>query len=101
MKTSLRLTAVFEAAEEGGFIGSIEEMPGVNTQGETIEKTKANLLEALTLVVETHRSISETELKEKKALRKNPVIVGSRSTSILEISQKSIILTALSILVSA
>ncbi len=71
MKTSLRLTAVFEAAEEGGFIGSIEEMPGVNTQGETIEETKANLLEALTLVVDSHRSLSEMELKEKTVIKQD------------------------------
>lgn len=69
MKTSLKLTAVFEAAEEGGFIGSIEEMPGVNTQGETIEETKSNLLEALTLVIDTHRSLSEDELKERKVIK--------------------------------
>lgn len=71
MKTSLRLTAVFEAAEEGGFIGSIEEMPGVNTQGETIEETKENLLEALNLVVDTHRSLSEMELKEKTVIKED------------------------------
>ncbi len=71
MKTSLRLTAVFEAAVEGGFIGSIEEMPGVNTQGETMEETKANLLEALTLITDTRRPLSEDELKEKKVIRED------------------------------
>ncbi len=71
MKTSLKLTAVFEAAEEGGFIGSIEEMPGVNTQGETLEETKTNLLEALTLVIDTHRSLSQNELKEKTVIKED------------------------------
>ena len=71
MKTSLKLTAVFEAAEEGGFIGSIEEIPGVNTQGETIEETKVNLLEALSLIVDTHRSLSENELKEKNVIKED------------------------------
>jgi len=71
MKTSLKLTAVFEAAEEGGFIGSIEEMPGVNTQGETMEETKTNLLEALTLVIDTNRSLSENELKEKTVIKED------------------------------
>ena len=47
MKTSIKLTAVFENAEEGGFIGYVEEMPGVNTQGETIDETKTNLIDAL------------------------------------------------------
>ena len=71
MKTSLKLTAVFEAAEEGGFIGSIEEIPGVNTQGETIEETKVNLLEALSLIVDTHRSLSENELKEINVIKED------------------------------
>lgn len=50
MKTKLKLTAIFEEAEEGGYIAFIEEIPGVNTQGETLEETKANLLEAFELV---------------------------------------------------
>lgn len=49
MKTSIKLTAIFENAEEGGYIGYVEEMPGVNTQGETIDETKANLIDAFNL----------------------------------------------------
>ncbi len=45
MKTKLKLTAVFEETEEGGYIAFIEEIPGVNTQGETLEESKANLLD--------------------------------------------------------
>lgn len=71
MKTSFKLTAVFEASEEGGFIGSIEEIPGVNTQGETIEETKINLLEALNLIVDTNRSLSENDLKEKTVIKED------------------------------
>ena len=52
MKTSIKLTAVFENADEGGFIGYVEEMPGVNTQGETIDETKANLIEVFNLFLD-------------------------------------------------
>jgi predicted RNase H-like HicB family nuclease len=52
------VTAVFENAEEGGYIGYVEEMPGVNTQGETIDETKANLIDALDLYLDTRRYIS-------------------------------------------
>ena len=55
MKTSIKLTAVFENAAEGGYIGYVEEMPGVNTQGETIDETKANLIDALDLYLDTQR----------------------------------------------
>jgi predicted RNase H-like HicB family nuclease len=46
MKVDMKFTAVFEEAEEGGYIAYLEEMPGVNTQGETLEEAKENLQEA-------------------------------------------------------
>ena len=42
-----RLTAVFEQCDEGGFHAFIPEIPGVHSQGETLEEAKANLLDAL------------------------------------------------------
>ena len=71
MKTKLKLTAVFEEAEEGGYIGFVEELPGVNTQGETLEQAKSNLLEALDLVLDTQRKLSEKELINKKIIRES------------------------------
>lgn len=38
--TELTLTAVFEEAEEGGYIGYVAELPGANTQGETLEEVR-------------------------------------------------------------
>ena len=55
MNKKLNITAVFEKAEEGGYIVYIEEIPGVNTQGETIQEAKRNLSEALKLVLEVNR----------------------------------------------
>lgn len=69
MKTKLKLTAVFEKADEGGYIAYIEEVPGVNTQGETIEEAKSNLREALELVWDTQRILIEQELKEKEVIK--------------------------------
>jgi len=36
MEAKINLTVVFEEAEEGGYIAYIEEIHGVNTQGETL-----------------------------------------------------------------
>jgi len=69
MKAKIKLTAVFQEAEEGGYIGFIEEIPGVNTQGNTLEETKTNLLEAMELVMDTQRMLSEQELKNTKFIR--------------------------------
>ena len=50
----LKLTAVFEPAPEGGFTCYFEELPEVFSEGETLDEAKANLLDALTQVMEYH-----------------------------------------------
>ena len=76
MKTKLNLTAVFEAVEEGGYITFIEEIPGVNSQGETLEEAKANLLEALHMVLDSHREISEASTINKKLTKESLELVS-------------------------
>jgi predicted RNase H-like HicB family nuclease len=51
----LKLTAVFEPAPEGGYTCHFEELPEVFSEGETVEEAKANLMDALTQVMECHR----------------------------------------------
>ena len=57
--TELNLTAVYEEAEEGGYIGHIAELPGANTQGETLDEVRENLLEAVQMILEANREESE------------------------------------------
>lgn len=75
METKLNLTAVFEEASEGGYIAYIEEIPGVNTQGETLEETKANLVDALEMVTQAYRELAEKEINGKKVIREKLVFV--------------------------
>ena len=70
MKTNMKLTAVFEPDEDGGYIAYIEEIPGVNTQGETLDEAKANILDALKLVVETRRAIAEKDLIKNSTINR-------------------------------
>ena len=49
-----KLTAVFERDGQW-WIGYVEELPGANTQGETLEEARENLVEAVQLVVEANR----------------------------------------------
>ena len=51
----LKLTAVFEPAPEGAFTCHFEELPEVFSEGETLEEAQANLLDALTQVMDYHR----------------------------------------------
>lgn len=57
-----KLTAIFQKSPYG-YIGYVEELPGANTQGSTIEETKKNLVEAIQLVLSANRQMAEEELK--------------------------------------
>ena len=48
----IALTAVFKKVPEG-YIAFVEELPGANTQGATLEEARENLREAVELVIET------------------------------------------------
>ncbi len=60
----LKLTAIYEQAEEGGYIGYVAELPGANTQGETMEETRENLKEAVSLLLECYREEAEKRLTD-------------------------------------
>ena len=53
--SNIELTATFEPNEDGGYIAYIEEIPGINSQGDTIEEAKENLADAINLVFEERR----------------------------------------------
>ncbi|MCY4532733.1 MAG: type II toxin-antitoxin system HicB family antitoxin [Gammaproteobacteria bacterium] len=55
------LTAVFEKSPQG-YIGYIEELPGANTQGKTLEETKENVVEAIRLVLQANRQLAEEDI---------------------------------------
>jgi predicted RNase H-like HicB family nuclease len=52
---NLSFTAVFVEDPQGGYSAYVEEIPGANSQGETLEEAKENLKEALQLVLETNK----------------------------------------------
>lgn len=62
------LTAVFRKVPEG-YIGFVEELPGANTQGATLEEARANLLEAVELVLEANRQLAEEEIRGVQVIR--------------------------------
>ena len=64
----MELTAVFQKVPEG-YIGFIEELPGANTQGATLEEARANLREAAVLVLEANRTLAEESLRGYDVIR--------------------------------
>jgi len=70
--TEVTLTTIFEEAEEGGYIGYVAELPGANTQGDTMDEVRENLAEAIQLILEANREQFERQLQpegEGKTLR--------------------------------
>lgn len=65
---SVELTAVFQQVPEG-FIAFVEELPGANAQGATLDEARSNLQEAVTLVLETNRALSEQALANALVIR--------------------------------
>lgn len=66
----MTLTAVYIQVPEG-FIGFVEELPGANTQGATLDEARANLQEAVAMVLEANRELAEASLQGQKVIRES------------------------------
>lgn len=64
----MKLTAIFRKVAEG-YIGFVEELPGANTQGETLEEVRANLREAATLILQANRQLAEESIAGEEVIR--------------------------------
>lgn len=64
----VQLTAVFRQVPEG-YIAFVEELPGANTQGATLDEARENLEEAVALVLEANRELSEQQLRGVDVIR--------------------------------
>jgi predicted RNase H-like HicB family nuclease len=72
---NLQLTKIFQKVPEG-YIGFVEELPGANTQGATLEEARSNLEEAIQLVLEANRALSEEQLQGQDVIRE-PVLLSA------------------------
>jgi predicted RNase H-like HicB family nuclease len=64
----LQFTVVFRQVPEG-YIGFVEELPGANTQGATLEEARANLQEAVALILEANRELAQQAMGEGQVIR--------------------------------
>ena len=71
----MKFTAVYEKVNEG-YIAFVEELPGANTQGATIEEARANLLEAVKLVLEANRTLAEESLQGHDVIKESLPMAG-------------------------
>ncbi len=64
----MKFTAVFQKVPEG-YIGFVEELPGANTQGATLDETKKNLREAVSLVLEANRTLADESIQDQEVMK--------------------------------
>ena len=69
----MHFTAVFLEVPEGGYSAYVEEIPGVNSQGDTLDEAKHNLSEALLMVLETNKILSQKNLKHGLKSHREPL----------------------------
>ena len=64
----IRFNAVYQKVE-GGYVAFVEELPGANTQGATLEEARLNLREAVALVLEANRLLARESVKDDEVVR--------------------------------
>jgi len=65
-----QFTAIYKKSGKW-YLGWVEEIPGVNTQGKTLKEAKENLKEALLLILETNRLLNKKEISKGKVIRES------------------------------
>ena len=64
----MSLTAVFQKVD-GGYVGFVEELPGANSQGRTLDEVRENLSEAVALVLQANRQLAEESLQGQVVIK--------------------------------
>lgn len=67
------MTAVYMKVPEG-YIAFVEELPGANTQGDTLEEARANLEEAVRLILEVNRELAEESIGDADVIREQFIL---------------------------
>ncbi len=84
LMTSMNLTAIFMRVPEG-YVAFIQELPGTNTQGATLDEARGNLQEAVALVLNANRAMSEESLEGASVIREN--LRASRSVKRVDLHE--------------
>ena len=66
----MQITAVYMKVPEG-YAAFVEELPGANTQGATLDEARENLREAVSLVLEANRVLAEESLAGRDVIKES------------------------------
>ena len=75
MDAHSKITAVFERAE-GGYVAYVAEIPGINTQGETLDEARENLRQALEMVLDVRRELAAEQAEGRPVIRESIRLVA-------------------------
>jgi predicted RNase H-like HicB family nuclease len=64
----LEFTAVFKKVADG-YVAYVEELPGANTQGDSLDEARENLREAVELVLESNRALTREDAGNEDLIR--------------------------------
>jgi predicted RNase H-like HicB family nuclease len=73
----INLTAAFRTFPEG-YAAVVEEPPGANTKSATLEKARANLKEAVEMVLQGNRDLEEESLHGAEVVRYRLALTSAR-----------------------
>ncbi len=72
----MQFSAVYRKVGEG-YIASVEELPGANAQADTLKEARANLIEAVELVLDANRALSKDALQGQDVIRE-PLLIAQQ-----------------------
>jgi predicted RNase H-like HicB family nuclease len=64
----MTFTAVYKQVP-AGYIGFVEELPGANAQGRTLDEVRESLAEAVELVLDANRMLSQESTQGQAVIR--------------------------------
>lgn len=74
MTTNNQFTAVYRKTKDW-FIAWVEEIPGVNTQGKTLDEARQNLEDALVLTIDLNRKNSRKNIRDTNRLKRELISI--------------------------
>ena len=72
----MKLTAVYRKVPKG-YVAFVEELPGANTQAASLEEARTNLVEAVALVLDANRTLSEESIQGQDVIRE-PLVIATQ-----------------------
>jgi predicted RNase H-like HicB family nuclease len=68
-----KFTAVFQQEGEW-WMAYVEELPGANTQGKTLDEARENLKDAIQIIIEANRELARRATQGRNVLREEMVV---------------------------